>query len=146
MVRALWALWRFIIDPWTRYVASWMLALGIAAHAQHFARHIFDSRILEQPARRDGNSGHMSIDFGGQWLMGRMLMSGYGHELYNLHRQREIAQKAYPYSNEAPKATAHDSDDLLGAFMDTDPSLPNDDIRESRDTREAATLGSFIAP
>jgi arabinofuranan 3-O-arabinosyltransferase len=143
MVRLLWALWRFIIDPWTRYVAAWLLVLGIAAHAQHFARHIFDAGIAQNPLRRDGNNGHTSIDFGGQWLMGRMLMLGHGHELYNLHRQYEVAQQAFRYEDEAPTAKTHDADDLFSAIMDTDPNLGK---QNTRDSREAATLGAFIAP
>jgi arabinofuranan 3-O-arabinosyltransferase len=146
MARALAALWRFITDPWTRYVAAWLLTLGVAAHAQHFARHIFDSSIVMHPQRRDGNGGHTSIDFGGQWLMGRMLMSGYGHQLYDRRRQLEVAQRAYPFKDESLTATAHDADDLLGSLMDTDPDVSNPAARETRDSRDAATLGSFIVP
>src|SRR5438045_3831477 len=38
-----------------------------------------------------GNDGHTSIDFGGQWMMGRLLVLGYGNELYSRDRHREVA-------------------------------------------------------
>src|SRR5262249_40680704 len=68
--------------------------------------------------RRDGNDGHTSIDFGGQWLMGRMLTRGYGYELYNRNRQYEVAAQAYPRELEAPAAESHDAENLLNWFMD----------------------------
>jgi arabinofuranan 3-O-arabinosyltransferase len=118
----LWLIWRFVANRWTRYVASWLLALGLAAHLQHMAWHTFD-KVKGKPSetRRDGNEGHTTIDFGGQWLMGRMLVLGHGRELYNLNRHYEVLQAAFPYEDESNDPDRkHDADDLLGAFMDTE--------------------------
>lgn len=70
------------------------------------------------PKRRiDGNNGHTSIDFGGQWMMGRMLVRGHGKELYSLPRQWEVAQQAFPRANEAPAADRRDPEKLIRHFM-----------------------------
>ena len=45
-----------------RYVAAWLLALGLA-----WARMENAHRSFQNPNRVDGNSGHTTIDFGGQW-------------------------------------------------------------------------------
>src|SRR5262249_39550299 len=47
------------------------------------------------PSRRDGNHGHATIDFGGQYLMGRMLVTGHGRELYNRNVQREVLREVF---------------------------------------------------
>jgi arabinofuranan 3-O-arabinosyltransferase len=145
----LWLIWRFVAHKWTRYVASWLLALGMAAHLQHIARHSFDMApgLPTEKKRCDGNDGHTSIDFGGQWLMGRMLVLGHGRELYNLNRHYEVLQSAYPYEDEAP-AGKHDADELLGALMDNeDPSsrrIKSDEESLLQKTRK--TKQTFVAP
>jgi hypothetical protein len=145
MVRFLWLVWHLITHRWTRYVAAWLMVLGIAAHAQYFARHIFDAEGMPQnPQRRDGNSGHTAIDFGGQWLMGRMLVLGYGHELYNRRRQYEVAQRAFPYKDEVPDSPIHDADEMLSAFMDSDYLSETSDSRENRDRYTYATFPTLL--
>src|SRR5687767_11506651 len=76
---------RFVLPPTTRYVLAWLLALGLAAGYLHWAWHYFD-----EPRRRDGNLGHVWIDFGGQWLLGRMIVEGRGEQLYVRGPQREL--------------------------------------------------------
>ena len=44
----------------------------------------------------NGNYGYTEIDFGGQWLMGRMIVRGYGKDLYNRTRQRQVLNDSFP--------------------------------------------------
>ena len=72
------------------YLLAWLAAAGTSALAVHYAWHCFDS------TRQDGNGGHATIDFGGQYLMGKMLVTGHGQELYNRRVQREVLAEVYP--------------------------------------------------
>jgi hypothetical protein len=123
-------------------VLLWLVAFGISAYSLFHAWTFFGNRS-DQPEshrRADGNAGHTQIDFGGQWVMGRMMLEGYGRELYHRQRQREVARAGYPVEAEPPvnhaeghlpgsRRTAakaeddlrHDSDKLLGWFMGADP-------------------------
>ena len=65
------------------YVLAWLVAVVASAVALEYAWIGFD-----KSERRDGNCGHATIDFGGQYLMGRMLVRGYGQHLYHRHYQR----------------------------------------------------------
>src|SRR5947209_19164295 len=105
-----------------RYAAAWGLALVLAAAEMFHARFAYeDTRPPGDPGRRaDGNPGHTSIDFGGQWVMGRLLTRGYARELYHRARQWDVAQQAYPRSHEAPDAAEHDAEKLLSWFMGRD--------------------------
>src|SRR5687767_12991139 len=76
---------RFLLHPTTRYVLAWLLALGLAVGYLEWAWRFFD-----EPRRNDGNTGHVFIDFGGQWLLGRMIVEGQGRQLYNRSVQREL--------------------------------------------------------
>ncbi|MCS6864769.1 MAG: glycosyltransferase family 87 protein [Gemmataceae bacterium] len=97
------------------------------------AWHSFDDPPHRPPAQRraDGNSGHAQIDFGGQWVMGRMLATGYGRELYHRQRQWTIVREAYPVDDESPlqrtgiistdELSRHDATNLMSWFMGRDP-------------------------
>jgi hypothetical protein len=142
----LWAVWRFVTNRATRYVVAWLVALTVAGFAQNFARHSFsDANHDKKPGefRRDGNSGHTTIDFGGQWLMGRMLVRGYGREMYDRNRQAQVAAEAYSRDREAPLAKEHDADTLLGAFMECD--MPGDDRRWGESYWGRQVKGSFAS-
>ena len=52
--------------------------------------------------RADGNHGHTTIDFGGQWLMGAMLIQGDGPHLYHRNHQRQALPPRLPYEDEVP--------------------------------------------
>src|SRR5437870_2194120 len=97
MNRILWLIWRFLTHRWTRYAAAWIAALGIAYWQQFLAAKAFNIPDDAGPERwrADGNEGHTSIDFAGQWLMGRMLTKGYGRHLYERDYQYELAQAAF---------------------------------------------------
>jgi hypothetical protein len=82
---------RFLLRQGTRRVLAWLALLASTAIAVHYAWTCYD-----EPARRDGNYGHATIDFGGQWLMGRMVVTGNGRSLYNRIVQRSVLEAAYP--------------------------------------------------
>ena len=80
----------------------WFVALGVGAQRLWHARTAFADRADEvmERQRPDSNSGHAQIDFGGQWVMGRMLVLGHARELYNRNRQWEVVRAAYPVEHE----------------------------------------------
>jgi arabinofuranan 3-O-arabinosyltransferase len=88
----------------------------------------------------DGNSGHTQIDFGGQWLMGRMMAKGHGRELYHRQRQWMVLRESYRTEMEPPvyqqeslvpgserkiaykdDDLRHDADKLMSWVMGEDP-------------------------
>jgi hypothetical protein len=127
------------------YVVAWATALGIAGWRLAHARDEFASKP-EWPAERhrpDGNRGHTFIDFGGQWVLARLLVTGHGHDLYNRNAQWAVVRAAFPRSDESPvqhKSAApggspppdpaageatHDAEELMRCFMGKDwPGWP----------------------
>jgi hypothetical protein len=90
----------------------------------------------EDGQRIDENYGHTTIDFGGQWMMGAMLVRGHGRQLYNRNVQRQVLILGYPRDQEDPRATGSDADKLMTSFMGSD--------NDSR--RAAQVIGSFTLP
>ena len=113
---------QFLLARRTRYVAAWIIAIGFAVGRILNGHLAFqDKRPRSDPNRRvDGNHGHNSIDFGGQWVMGRMLARGYGRELYHRARLWEVVQQAYPKDREPPDETKHDADQLMSYILGPD--------------------------
>jgi hypothetical protein len=122
-------LWGVLLHPLTRYVLAWLLALTVATGALSTAWTSFD--VADRP---DGNKGHTHIDFGGQWLLARIVVEGRGHHLYDRTTQREVLARAYPRENEAPDQQGHDADSLMDTFMGRDDLLA------------AQTVGTFLLP
>ena len=135
-------LWRWAGTRRAAAVALWLAALGTGAHHLWHGRTWFNNHAsLAEPMHRlDGNSGHAQIDFGGQWVMGRMVARGYGRELYHRQRQWEVARAGFPARLEPPAVAEdmfrpksgwrhfkpddeikHDADWMLHWFMGTDP-------------------------
>src|SRR5262249_25269156 len=104
--------WAFLCRPLTRYILSWLAAVGVAVGTLWHATIAFSD-----PQRPDGNNGHMQIDFGGQWVMARMLVEGHGRELYNRDYLRRVVTAAYPVEDQAPDAKASDADQLMAWMM-----------------------------
>src|SRR5262249_692738 len=80
-------------------------------------------------------------DFGGQWLMGRMLALGLGRHLYHRNYLREVVREAYPPEEEIPpeerspaERDEHEADKMMGWLMGHD------------DPEAAKAIGSFLAP
>ena len=134
-------------------VLLWLVAIGIAAYTLFHAWTFFGNRPDQPESHRrvDGNAGHTQIDFGGQWVMGRMVVKGHASELYHRQRQWEVAREGYRLENEPPvhhaewhlpgsRRTAaktdddlrHDADKLMSWFMGSDP-------------REWKTVGGAVA-
>jgi hypothetical protein len=113
-----------ILGPRGRYVMAWVVAVVITAAVAVRARHAFDGRYMEKPAdqhRADGNLGHALVDFGSQWLMARMIVTGHGRELYHRDVHRAILTAAYPRSDEGPGQEQSDADRLLEWLVTAPP-------------------------
>ncbi len=68
------------LRPKPRNVLAWLIALGLAAS------YLVHGWKLQ---------GHVSCDFGGPWLLGRMLLRGEGHELYLRQAGRQALASGY---------------------------------------------------
>jgi hypothetical protein len=108
-------LWYYLRHWLTRYIAAWLLTLAGGGTAMYFAWTSSDNA-----SRGDHNGGHTTIDFGGQYLMGRMLAEGQGRHLYHRGFQRRVLLEAYPREDEDPSQTKGDADSLMGWFMGED--------------------------
>ncbi len=96
--------WRWLGAPQTRATLVWLAAISCGIAFTYRSLHWFDNKPSQGTERRraDGNSGHVQIDFGGQWLMGRMFVTGHGRELFHRQRQWELLNEGYPVANESP--------------------------------------------
>jgi arabinofuranan 3-O-arabinosyltransferase len=103
--------------PWTRYAAAWGVALVMSGIASYYAWYDF-----RKPNRAGETDGHRAIDFGGQYLMGRMLQQGHGRELYFRETQRTVLEGAYPRDEEDPEEKESDADHLMKFTMGEDDS------------------------
>ena len=118
-------------------VLAWLLVLYMAWQRFHHAVHEFDHADRPPSALRDsiraavppaarkplevemgnsghalfelqrGNSGHAQIDFGGQWLMGRMVATGQGRHLYDRNRHWKVLRDGYPADRDPDTARLH---------------------------------------
>jgi arabinofuranan 3-O-arabinosyltransferase len=105
----------FLFHRVTRRVLAWLALLICTAIAGKYAWTCYDD-----PTRRDGNYGHATIDFGGQWLMGRMLVTGNGRRLYDRFTQRQVLEEAYPYTDSQEPRVADLLDGRLAAASAAD--------------------------
>lgn len=134
--------WAWLGHPLAVRAWLWLAACGIAGLYLHKAWHWFDDPTDAPPerCRADGNNGHCQIDFGGQWVMGRMIVSGYGRQLYHRQRQWEVVRAGFPAEEEplatraeavwprgqrrlasADESLRHDAEALMSWFMGRDP-------------------------
>jgi hypothetical protein len=134
--------WAWLGTARARAALVWLVVVISGAALTYRAFHWGDdaSDLPPERMRADGNGAHAQIDFGGQWLMGRMMATGHGRELYHRQRQRQILNEAYPVANESviqreegalPRSFQtrarpgeewqHDSSNLMNWFMGTDP-------------------------
>jgi hypothetical protein len=75
---------------------------------------------FEDTGRIDHNNGHAMIDFGGQWVMGRMLVEGRGRDLYHRNVQRNLVHRWFPPDDENPDKPTNDAEQLMDWFMGQD--------------------------
>ena len=135
--------WAWVAHPAAVRVWLWVFAAGVAVHHLHQARQYAANRPDDPPALRrphDHGYGHVLIDFGGQWTMGRMVVLGHADRLYHRQVQWPVVRAGFPESDEAPaidedlfrprherrhfppdETVAHDADRLMGWFMGADP-------------------------
>jgi hypothetical protein len=105
--------YQILTDRRVRYAIAWAVCLALAGDRMYTARHAFDKGPPSDPAqkdwhikpdryRADGNDGHAQIDFGGQWVHGRMVAAGYADRLYDRNAQWEVVRAAYPRDVASP--------------------------------------------
>lgn len=110
----------FLLLPSSRWAICWLLVLTSAGFAAEQAW-----RCFNDPKRADGNNGHAMIDFGGQWLMGRMIVEGQGRHLYDRKYLRPVVQEGYPVGVESPDSDKRDADALMEWLTGSDdPETP----------------------
>jgi hypothetical protein len=92
---------------------------------------MFDNppRADDSTSRRDGNSGHTLIDFGGQWITAHLVATGHGHSLYSADAVHKALEDSYSRSNEPPAAKRHDPDTIFNNLMDAAPEAGRPDLR-----------------
>jgi hypothetical protein len=134
---------QFLLRPLVRYLLAWLLVATAAGITLFCAWTIFDTpkRADGTPKRKGGNKGHVTIDFGGQWLMGRMLAQGLGRHLYHRNYLREVVREAFPREDEIPREEyapdefeGHEADQMMQWLMGQD------------DPATAKAIVSFLAP
>lgn len=131
-------LWRFLVHRTTRYLLSWLIVgLAFLMAIQDAEQAFSKVRIREQASISVGgaafsaheyfggdwrtrNDGHATIDFGGQWLMGRMLFEGHGRELYNRDVQRAVLTEHYPDYDRDPDSNKNDVENLMEWLIGND--------------------------
>jgi arabinofuranan 3-O-arabinosyltransferase len=102
----------FLLRPRVRWGICWFIFLGSAGFMGVQAWTAFNEptdkaqTAFNQADCSDGNRGHATIDFGGQWLMGRMIVEGQGRHLYLRNYLRPVAQQAFP----TRRCSTHKSD------------------------------------
>jgi hypothetical protein len=108
---------RFLLRPETRWAICWLIALGSGGFLAMQAWMSFDN-----PKRAAGhwNWGHATIDFGGQWIMGRTIVEGHGRQLYNRTYLRSLTASHYPDGVEDPKEERTDTEALLAWMAGAD--------------------------
>lgn len=135
--------WDWATDPWFHRGLGWVLVFAVTLGHYNTAR----SWLMNYPdtpegLRRpqDGPYGHTQIDFGGQWVMGRMVALGHGRQLYHRQVQWAVVRAGYPVGDETPAQreetllpahlrtmaqtrddVGHDADNLMYWFMGADP-------------------------
>lgn len=120
---------QLLVHRRTRLALAWLVSLSAAALAAYFAWTCWDD-----PGRGDGNWGHGSIDFGGQWVMGRMIVQGRGRHLYDRTYLRTTLVEAFPRADENPADPPSDAEKLMSWMMGQD------------DPDAVDTVGSFATP
>ncbi len=140
-----WLIW-FLFHRVTRYVASWAVCVIALYLSGYYAWESFDD-----PRRRDGNNGHTTIDFGGQWLMGAMLVEGQGPHLYHRGPQRYLLHRYFPYEDEIPderrpeaEKGKRDAEELMSWFMGRDSGPDESGVVPKVEGYEI--IGSFLGP
>lgn len=121
----------------TRVVVSWLICLAVAGQRWHHARHEFDTDgyLPEEKRRADGNLGHTHIDFGGQWVFGRMAATGHFRQLYHRDAQWRVAIDGYPLDRQS---------DAIRLYADRPESRPTTLTQEDVQTDAQRLVVCFM--
>jgi hypothetical protein len=107
----------------TRLALAWTMAVFVTIVASLLAwTNCNDKPDKNGEVRRDGNWGHVNIDFSGQWLLAAMFVHGEGRHLYDRTYQKPLLESAYPQDHEKPNQPTHDSQQVLDWMMHDDKS------------------------
>jgi hypothetical protein len=120
--------------PRLRLWAAWVFAVALIPASLIVGWHSFDNTFRKGQHRRDGNSGHVQIDFAGPWMLGRLLVEGHGRDLYDRRFQRDVLQRFYPASDQDPDEKQSDVEKLMDWLMGFD------------DGDAPAVVGSLLTP
>jgi hypothetical protein len=107
---------RFLFRPDSRRALTWVALVVCSYIAVRWAWNCYDD--LD---RRDGNHGHATIDFGGQWIMGRMLVTGNGRALYDRLALRRVLEEAYPRADSDDPRVMKLAESATGFLSGADP-------------------------
>ncbi len=130
--------WRWVETRQGALVLLWVLCLVYAGQRLYHARTEFGN-LPDAPTdlrRADGNAGHTQIDFGGQWVMGRMVVTGHARELYHRDVQWRIVREGFPPEGESPFMRRN-----AGPRPLRDPESRNEDIRHDAEWLMYAFMG-----
>jgi hypothetical protein len=111
-----------LLRPAPRYVLAWLLALGTAGAILYNAWILFGN--AEGAHRNDGNGGHVTIDFGGQYLLGRMLVRGHARHLYDRTYLRHTLIEVLPRADEEADQQRSDVENLMSWLLGRDEPRP----------------------
>jgi hypothetical protein len=106
---------RFLWHRRCRLLLSWVAVLVAATVSLYVAYYGFHA-----PQRRDRNGGHTAIDFGGQYVLPRVMITGRGLHLYDRNDIRSALEQTYPREDEEPGRDNHDADQFMQWFLGND--------------------------
>jgi hypothetical protein len=86
-------LWSILTHWLPRYLLSWAVLLGLAGGVTYECYTWADTDDHEF-----GTTGHTTVDFGGQWYLGRLLLDGQGRHIYERHHTWVVIRKHWPAS------------------------------------------------
>ncbi len=100
---------RFFTRPRLLCFLAWALAVAVGVQRADRTWLGYDNQPFDPPDRwrADGNGGHAQIDFGGPWVLGRLVATGRGRQLYDRTAQWDVVREAYPRENESPWVRAN---------------------------------------
>jgi hypothetical protein len=107
---------RLLLSPGNRRAITWIALLICTYIAVKWAWDCYDD-----PGRRDGNYGHATIDFGGQWVMGRMLVTSNGRALYDRVALRGVLEEAYPRADSDDPRVMKLAESAVGPLSAAEP-------------------------
>src|SRR5207249_4466953 len=118
-------------NPRPLAVVLWVLTVAVGTYMLGHSRWWFADPPETSPERRRPHDagGYTQIDFGGQGVLGRMLVRGYGRELYHRQRQWEVVRAGYPVENEPLVQRV----DTVGPVARRRIARPDEELRHDAD-------------